>query len=206
MEKRHIVYFVLVLIMLSGLAACVPANAADKPTPVPMSTLDAVLTPEDTTMPEETAPAEDVSTLLAEMAKADLAQRLGVDLDQIVVERVTPTEFSDTSLGVPEPGQMYAQVITPGYVITLTVDGESYRYHGAGERVVIAVTSEKDVPPTGDIAIAGGPVCSNDNSIYFTLIHNCCCHVVADKCRENTCLSQFNCCRADPSGPFCSSF
>ena len=155
MEKRHIVYFVLVLIMLSGLAACVPANAADKPTPVPMSTLDAVLTPEDTTMPEETAPAEDVSTLLAEMAKADLAQRLGVDLDQIVVERVTPTEFSDTSLGVPEPGQMYAQVITPGYVITLTVDGESYRYHGAGERVVIAVPSEKDVPPTGDIAIEG---------------------------------------------------
>lgn len=159
MDRRYVGYMLLVFVLLSGLAACVPANAADKLTPT--STPDVTLTP------EETASAEDASAALVDAAKADLVQRLGVDLDQIAVESVTPTEFSDTSLGVPVPGQMYAQVITPGYVITLTVDGESYRYHAAGERVV-AVPPEKDVSSSGDIAIESVNVTAERVSVRGT--------------------------------------
>jgi len=61
---------------------------------------------------------------LVGLAKADLVQRLGISLSEIQVQSVTPAEFPDASLGVPEPGQVYAQVITPGYVIELTVAGQ----------------------------------------------------------------------------------
>jgi hypothetical protein len=52
-----------------------------------------------------------------DLAKSDLAERLGVGLGEITVLSVEATEFPDASLGVPEPDKMYAQVITPGYIL-----------------------------------------------------------------------------------------
>ncbi len=75
---------------------------------------------------------------LAGQAVADLAGRLGVPADQVTVVRVDPVDFADASLGVPEPGQVYAQVITPGVVIVLAADGVQYEYHGGDGRVVYA--------------------------------------------------------------------
>ena len=69
-------------------------------------------------------------------ARADLAAQLGLDTDEIEVLSVEECEFPDTSLGVPEPGQMYAQMLTPGYVVRLGAEGRSYVYRGSGERVV----------------------------------------------------------------------
>ncbi len=76
---------------------------------------------------------------LVELAKEDLAQQLGISPDEIEVESVEAVEFPDASLGVPEPDKAYAQVITPGYVIRLTAEGETYAYHAANGRVVLAV-------------------------------------------------------------------
>nr|MBC7245687.1 hypothetical protein [Chloroflexota bacterium] len=75
---------------------------------------------------------------LVDLAKADLAQRLNAQPDDIHVQSVEAVQFSDSSLGVPEPGKMYLTVITPGYVIRLVADGQVYEYHGAGEYVVLA--------------------------------------------------------------------
>ncbi len=74
---------------------------------------------------------------LVELAKADLAEQLDINPDEIEVQSVEATEFPDTSLGVPELGKMYAQVITPGYIIKLAVDDAVYEYHGAEDRVVL---------------------------------------------------------------------
>ena len=60
---------------------------------------------------------------LVELATADLQERLAVSSDEIALQSVKATDFPDASLGVPEPGKMYAQVITPGYVIRLVVNG-----------------------------------------------------------------------------------
>lgn len=82
-------------------------------------------------------------------ARADLAARLDVSESAITLRDVTEATFPDASLGVPEPGKMYAQVITPGYVIELTVDEQVYTYHAAGERVVFVRTAgEVGEPPT----------------------------------------------------------
>jgi hypothetical protein len=75
---------------------------------------------------------------LIELAREDLAERVGIPQDQITVTAVQPTEFNDASLGVPEEGSSYAQVIVPGYIIQLEADGQTYRYHGGMGRVVLA--------------------------------------------------------------------
>lgn len=101
---------------------------------------------------EEDTGQEAESEHLVEMAKADLAQRLGLSADEIEVQSVEPTEFPDASLGVPEPGKSYAQVVTPGYIIELSADGETYRYH-AGNGRIVAVPDEAARPPEGRITI-----------------------------------------------------
>jgi hypothetical protein len=91
--------------------------------------------------------------VVVEQAVADLQMRLGVGAESVKVQEVIPIEFSDASLGVPEPGVAYAQVLTPGYVIELTVSDQVYIYHGSGERVVLVPSEvgpnvgESQMPP-----------------------------------------------------------
>lgn len=66
---------------------------------------------------------------IAEMARHELAADLGIPVEDIVVEQVEPVEWPDSSLGVPQPGYMYTQVITPGYRILLRHGAERYEYH-----------------------------------------------------------------------------
>ena len=86
--------------------------------------------------PEPTETAKGETEALVEEAVLDLANRTGVDREEVTVETVKPFEFPDASLGVPEPDTSYAQVFTPGYVIRLRSGDELYEYHAAGERVV----------------------------------------------------------------------
>lgn len=99
-------------------------------------------------------PVEGTADQLVELARMDLAQRLGISPDEIDVLGVEPTEFPDASLGVPEPGQVYAQVVTPGYVIELSAEGETYHYHASEDRVV-AVPEEENQSPDGSIDVEG---------------------------------------------------
>lgn len=86
--------------------------------------------------PSETPVASGTEAAVA-LAKEDLAKRKGIDKEEIVVVKVGSVDWPDTSLGCPEPGMMYAQVITPGYKILLSYAGETYEYHSdKGDRVV----------------------------------------------------------------------
>ncbi|OEU72367.1 MAG: hypothetical protein BA864_06390 [Desulfuromonadales bacterium C00003093] len=60
--------------------------------------------------------------------KADLASRLGVTENEISVVSVEAITWNDTSLGCPEKGMMYAQVLTHGYRIILKAGGKQYDY------------------------------------------------------------------------------
>ncbi len=71
-------------------------------------------------------------------AVSDLAGRLAVPLDAIVVHSVTAVAWRDASLGLARPGFVYAQVITPGYRIELEASGARYRYHADMQRVLFA--------------------------------------------------------------------
>jgi hypothetical protein len=65
---------------------------------------------------------------VVKQAMSDLAQRLGVSSTEIDVVRIEEVQWNDASLGCPEPGMMYAQVLTPGYQIILSAQGQEYDY------------------------------------------------------------------------------
>lgn len=62
-------------------------------------------------------------------AIADLARQIGVPADQITLVSMEAKEWSDTALGCPQEGMMYAQVITPGFLMVLSAQGQQYEYH-----------------------------------------------------------------------------
>ena len=78
------------------------------------------------------------------LAKEDLAEHLGVAVEKITVLRVEAVEWPDTSLGCPQPGKMYAQVITPGYSIILKAGGEQYEYHSDSEGRQLVLCQDDD--------------------------------------------------------------
>ncbi len=75
------------------------------------------------------------SAKVVELAKKDLAEKLQIPVTSIQVLRIISTEWQDTSLGNPEHGMVYAQVITPGYVILLLAENQIYEYHSDYERI-----------------------------------------------------------------------
>ncbi|TPW12761.1 MAG: hypothetical protein FD127_2454 [Acidimicrobiaceae bacterium] len=67
-----------------------------------------------------------------DIAIADLAGRLGVDPARITTQSAVLIEWPDTSLGCPQPGRQYPQVLTDGAKIVLVAGGAEYPYHAGG--------------------------------------------------------------------------
>jgi hypothetical protein len=80
------------------------------------------------------------------LARADLARRLKTEA-AIAVESVEAVDWPSTALGCPQPGMMYAQVITPGYKVILVAGGQHYSYHT--DQGTKAVLCEKETRPAG---------------------------------------------------------
>jgi hypothetical protein len=79
-------------------------------------------------------------TVIAAAAKA-AADRLQIPTDGLLVETIDPRDWPDSSLGCPEPGRAYAQMITPGYLVTIVPfeGGDEVLVHTdeSGQRVAI---------------------------------------------------------------------
>jgi hypothetical protein len=73
---------------------------------------------------------------VADLARQDLAARLGIPAASIDTVSIRPTVWPDASLGCPKLGMMYAQVETSGYQIDLEANGKTYRYNADQQRVV----------------------------------------------------------------------
>ena len=68
-----------------------------------------------------------------------LAGELEADEGDFRLEGSESVQWSDTSLGCPQEGMMYAQVITPGYKLVFDIAGASYAVHtnSDGSNVVV---------------------------------------------------------------------
>lgn len=60
---------------------------------------------------------------------ADAATRAGADARNVQVLRTERTEWSDSGLGCPRPGAVYAQVMTPGWLIEVRSGQKTFEYH-----------------------------------------------------------------------------
>ena len=69
-------------------------------------------------------------------AQRDLAERLHVPAREIRVSGSEPATWPDASLGCPEPGVQYAQVVTEGRILKLRHGKREYTYHADAERAI----------------------------------------------------------------------
>ena len=66
------------------------------------------------------------------LAVDDLAERLSIDASLITVVLVEEVVWGDSSLGCPQPGMSYTQVLTDGMRIVLEANGQLYDYRSGG--------------------------------------------------------------------------
>lgn len=83
-----------------------------------------------------------------EQAKSDLADRLGLSVEEITVVSSEEVTWRDSALGCPEPGMHYAQVLTDGSRIVLTAGGKQYHYHSGGQRASFLCENPQPPLPT----------------------------------------------------------
>lgn len=76
-----------------------------------------------------------------EKAIDDLAQKLKIAREEVKLVNAEAKKWSNTSLGCPEKGRFYAEVITPGYIIVLSANGKTWEYHAGLNKVVTCTKS-----------------------------------------------------------------
>jgi hypothetical protein len=113
--------------------ATVATTAPTTTRPMAVSPLTVVGAAEETTV----APSPIIDPALqpvVDQAVADLATRLKIDASKIRTLSAQSMSWPDGSLGCPQPGMVYTQVMVDGVLIHLSVDGTAYSYHSGGSR------------------------------------------------------------------------
>ena len=143
--KIHLILLSILLVVLMASCTISPSGNPVSPNSTP-GFLEITPTSGELRMtPSLSAPDNSIVQGLVEMAQEDLAARLSIDISQIQLVEASETEWSDSSLGCPQPGMDYLQVITPGYLILLEVDAQTYEYHS--NRDAYVVYCQEPTPP-----------------------------------------------------------
>ncbi len=73
----------------------------------------------------------------AQQATQTLAKQLDVAAETLKLESTQPHTWSDSSMGCGAPGTMAMQVITDGYIVTLSAADRKYRVHVSGSTAIV---------------------------------------------------------------------
>ena len=57
-----------------------------------------------------------------------VSEILGVPVESIQLNSIEQMDWPDGCLGLPEPDEACTDVITPGWLVAFTVDGQEYRF------------------------------------------------------------------------------
>jgi len=125
LSHRHAAWLVILTLVA---AACAPAmidrDATPAPSPQPPAT-----DPSPSPQPGQGSPRD--------QAVADLAARLNVPASEIEVISEEAVVWPDGSLGCPQPGMNYIQILIEGYRVILAYDGKTYDYHAGRSSVIL---------------------------------------------------------------------
>jgi len=121
--------FILLLTACSqaGVLALTDETQSSPIASLPANTTQTV--PERDEMQMTQLPPSSTMESLIEKAKEDLAQRLSIEKIEIELVEAKTVEWSDSSLGCPQPRIAYMQIITPGYLILLKHNNVVFEYH-----------------------------------------------------------------------------
>ena len=139
--------FILLIALVSAIALSAAAcggndderAATESATAAPATESGALAFPSDTPAApsSETVPG-DIETA----ARMLLADELEADAGSFSLGSSESVQWSDASLGCPQEGMMYAQVITPGYKLVFDHAGASYAVHTNSDGSHMVVCSE----------------------------------------------------------------
>ena len=141
------------LFTMIALVACTPVSQpAPSPQPSPPTLTvveDGSIVQEDSIVVEK--PTEGSQPMLPQVSEAivDLAGRLGVAPQQLEVVSVEAVVWPDGSLGCPQPGMLYPQVVQDGMRIRLAVAGVIYEYHSGERRAPFLCSNPAEPAPPG---------------------------------------------------------
>ena len=106
---------------------------------VPLSTTQVINKSETVSGIQEQPPVGDEATESVDLARQDLAQRLGIPVDGITVTAVVGQEFSKETFNCQTSKERIAKEESPqvisGLSILLSVSGDRYEYHASGQTV-----------------------------------------------------------------------
>jgi len=137
-----------------------PEGATDMPTPKPETEGPAktpTRTPSSKTGDKTPQPSQGTPEIgqssparwATQAAQEDVSRRLGLSPGEISVVSVEAVQWPDASLGCPQPGMMYAQVITPGFRVVLEAEGLTYVYHtDRSDQIVLCHTDGENQAPS----------------------------------------------------------
>jgi hypothetical protein len=126
--------------------AATPIAPVATPSPVPTATPPpASFTPMPT--PDASSTPSPGPQLLppVDAALREASFYLGMPRDRLRLERVESRTWSDSSLGCPQPGRVYLQVITPGYLVVISGAGQRLEYH-TNERDSVVLCASSRAP------------------------------------------------------------
>jgi len=122
---------IIALSVLAAFAAGAVSAQDARPPPRVIAPPTRIPNPEDTTMLPE-GRAVSTTAIPREVRRAvvaDAAKRFKVAESAVVLTRAEQLDWPDGSLGCPEPGKVYTQMLVPGFrVVARTSEGEML-YH-----------------------------------------------------------------------------
>jgi len=123
--------------------AALPSQAADKPA-TPRGLAPPTRIP-DAVVPQPAGERVDIATVpraVRRAVAADAARRFAVSENDVVLVNAERLTWSDGAMGCPEPGQMYTQMLVPGFRVTAKTNAGQMLYHtdSRGTAVTCAAT------------------------------------------------------------------
>ena len=91
---------------------------------------------------------------VARLAIDALAADLQIARDGIQIDTIRAVEWRDSSVGCPQPGRSYMQVITPGHKVTLRANGQIHVVHEAKGSAIVChnASAMGSLTPTMELA------------------------------------------------------
>lgn len=147
---------VMTMIAFASLIAACSSSSSDDAEPASVQQRRGVVEKQATPSTPQRAPRQvaaisestgEVPELILRLFRDDLARRALVKPETITVVSATQVEWPDGALGCPKPGQMYTQMIVPGFRVVLEAGGEKYAYHSDQSGKFIVCANGLALPP-----------------------------------------------------------
>lgn len=126
-------FWFIPLILMLAIAACSPAGTEPAAPP-----------------PGNTEEAQQVAEDALPAAREALADYLEVSPEAIEAQQIEDAEWPNACLGLAQSGEMCAEVITPGYLITFMVEGQPYAVRTDLDGNAVRVESAAGAPTPAD--------------------------------------------------------